>query len=737
MSKQFFISACISLVAGICLAEALVVDSDMTVSTSYSDGVSFAGDHTLTVAAGTSIHLGVIRNEGHQVVIRLEPNAQPSFSYLAGTASSCTKLEFNGGWLRDAGGWGSAWFMPDASSTVELASVGGNPILLTHPNSQWKYLVMGEGKVCTSGAGRLEIQTAGIHNGTVLFCYLNAGGANFGHTGGTVLRGNTLGTQGQICLNASDQLPPGLVELGASSGGVARIFMGNTRQYAQRIVGYGGISYLTNQTAAATTLVFTNDNALLDATLGGPSFNVKMKGTAASDTLTVKTPRITGSLTLEAGRMLLQRPRTDDGTHCATLRVGAGTALEIDGVVVTADTYLNEGGTVTTKNGGRLVLTSTVDVGNAVYDGEAARLSGASTFIKDGLGTLLYAGNRVFEPDAVHVAAGTLRFTGPTGTTNHWWRFTVKQAVSAGTTLSIGPMRLLDADLHFADGAGQGANGSQAFTAVAAGTAPSAFQPKQYLCSSMNYSTTKSGSDTPYPPTAIWNSSSVYDCTFVSPKPSLNDPASWITWTYRLPDAPVTVCGYNLKTQWGSFSSWPRSWKLESSPSGADGTWELMDERTGYTALEQGQKWYNGGGYGVGSMDGPPATKIAFDAQTPTLDTRGGLAADCAVQVDGGAELDCTKCVTRPVLSALTLDCAKGGGTLRNVALASTGTLDLVGFTGTRPYVLPYTFVDSVTAGSLSGWTVRIDGVDEPDFRLAWQNGRLCLPLTRTVLLIR
>lgn len=717
--------------------QALVVDQDMTI-TAAPGGVEFVGDYTLTVEFEGQVNLGVVTNRGHRAALRLN-SGKAQVSYIEGQNGSYTRVEFNGGILTDAGGWGSAWFKPDATSTIELASIDGNPISITHPNSQWKYLVTGAGRVFTTGSGRMDIDAAGVYSTTVLYCYMNIPSTNYLHTGGACFRGTWAGNIGNVRLNDNNCLPPGEIQLGDAGGNASRMSINCTQQIAHRIVGYGN-SAITNMTASTVTLLFTNDHSCLDAVLQGAAFNVAMSGTTDSDVFTLKTPRVSGKLSVIKGRTVVQPPRSGGAVTCGQLQICAGTALEVDGTAMTVGSYENEGGTVTFKNGGTLTVLQPVETGTTMLlDTEGLHLSGCTEFLKSGAGKLCLSGHVPFAPPMCHVAAGTVQFVGPKGTTNSWWRFTVRQSAASGGTLSIGPVRLLDVDCNFADGAGTGANGG-GYSAVSAGVLPTAYRPKQYFCTSTDYVTSKSGSDTPQSPVTIWNSSTVFDCTFNSPKPKESDPSTWITWTYRIPVPAAEIRGYNLKTQWGNGSSWPRSWKLESSPSGADGTWVLMDERSGYSSIINGQQWYNNGGYGIPGNDGHPSTKITFDSlDVAMLASRGGISSESVVRVDRGAVLDCSLCETQPALGVLEVDCADGTGvgTLKNVKLSGSGVVRLLNATGKGGDVLPLAFIDSVTTGSLAGWTVYVDGVENPNLSLAWQDGQLVIPRPGSVIIVR
>ena len=79
----------------------------------------------------------------------------------------------------------------------------------------------GGGRLITSGTGQLYVQTANIHNGTILYFRPNIPTTNNFHTGGARCTGNSDGSAAWIAFTAADQFPPGRVEIGraANAGG--------------------------------------------------------------------------------------------------------------------------------------------------------------------------------------------------------------------------------------------------------------------------------------------------------------------------------------------------------------------------------------------------------------------------------------------------------------------------------------------------------------------------------------
>lgn len=490
---------------------ALVVDRDMAISEDPG-GVEFAGDYTLTV--GASIKLGKVVNDGHQAVVKLNADSVDVVRFQ-GLNGSHTRIEFNGGALIDNGGWGTAWFDPDATSTIELASISGNPILITHPNYQIKYLkqVSTVGTVKTSGEGRMEIAAAG--NPDQLNFYMNSVDSYLvcQHTGGTLLRCNNIGGVGTFAVSANNGLPPGLIELGGTELGSCELNVGSVNNAitlsADQIQAYRTSKIVERASTFGATFVFSSDGSFLKAPLQGSKLNVTKTG--ADTTFTLQNTGVPGKFTIDAGTAIIRHPASGEHVVIKDLVVNAGATLIIDGAEVLAGSYANNGGVVTTQNGGTLSVSLVVDSGVQVLDAEKISYSGADSLVKSGMGTLYCSGEKVLDMDCLKVANGVFKFMGSSGTTNRWWRLTVKQGLNSGWPLEIGPTRLLTKDLSFAD------SGSYKQSTVPV----SEFAPCDYVCSSYDYDTTKKS------PAVIWqNGSFDVNCLFNSPKPSNQNKAS-------------------------------------------------------------------------------------------------------------------------------------------------------------------------------------------------------------------
>ena len=728
--KVFAAGAAMTVAAFGAKAETLEINQDMTLDADYT-AAYFTGDYTLSVNASRNIGsmTSGMTNDGHHAVVKIEKGGELQISSFLAKNGGYTKVEFNGGWLRDAGGWGSGWCVPDATSTIELASVNGKSILIPHPVSQWKYLNTGAGRVCTSGSGKLDIRTAHISGSQILFFYLNVNMANYQHTGGTVLRGNQAGAPGWIKFNSNYSLPQGLVELGTSDGCYCYLCLEGTTQQAEKIKGYGR-SCITNMTANASTLVFKADGSYLDAAINGSKINVTKDG--AGTTFTMKTAKVPGTFLVANGTAVVQKPSTGEALSTVDkLTLTAAGTLRIDGVTLQVGTFEDQGGTLECVNGGKLQYLTTD--GNKYYP-DTMPWPGCD-FVKAGAGSAFFCSTNALKFRSLQVAEGVLRLAGYTDTTtNKFWRFTVKATATPGNTLFLGPMRLYNRDGAFCDG-GSSYDGSTPYTLYYVGdaNAPAVkdLQPLNALFSAnaKDYNTSAgSGSDLIRPPWFMFADGTVWTCKFNSLKPKINDPSSWLVVSYRIPNDAAPVTGYDLRVSWAARAQYPGAWRLESSPTGEDGTWAIIDEKSGQSQ-PNGQSWYHGGNTGTPSKSPYPITVMN--------DQGGGFNPAMNVQVDGGATLDCTQCAARQTLAAITLDVVRGGGTLKNVQLAATGKLHLTNYSGKSGYELPLAFVDSVTTGSLGGWEVYVNGELKSNYGLAWQNGKLVVPRTGLMVYVK
>lgn len=627
-------------------------------------------------------------------IFRLGRNAALSASSVYNRNSSVVaRILFDGGLIHCANkAVDQSKFWAGEGSELRLEGVNGNPVKFTAlANAGTLFGGLGSGLVVVTGACDAVIEPVNDWNPIPEAYWGKA--VVWRQTGNL-----TLGLRGVLNMTDSNMLPFG--------SGTGRVFLegfnssqpfwlnlqGTTQKINALIA--DGRSILTNRSTSLASLVFGTENVdgRFEVKRVGGRISVEKVGTG---TLTIAQTPAFENLCVNAGTVRF------DTTSLVLkdLTAKAGATIVVDGVTVAVETIqLEDGVTMTMLNGGKVVLASDVAAGEKMVLGDSEILDGV-TLNKTGNGTLCYFGRAV--PELVHVQSGVFSLTGM-GTTNEFWRVTIKETEVAGNQLNLGPFRLFSEanNTSFCDG-GVTSGTSQNFVRVDNATPPEMLEPKRVMFSSLDYEDEtlypKHGDDTQYTPEhAMFINSTVFSCRF-NFIPRADTPSTWLVVTYRIPAlAGKLVYGYNVKTQW---NAWPRAfpgkWKVECSPSGREGTWEVADEQVTSQVGPNGASWYRSKPYPL---------KIA-DASCE------GFVSAAHVQVDAGATFDATRVVGRQPVSSLTVDVAAGGGTLKGVMFAPGGTLNLTGVPVGESFKgrVPLALVDCAD-GNLD-WKVFVNGV--------------------------
>ena len=728
MTKQFIqgIRSWMCATAVVCFSSMRLfalteVSGDYAITGSIDVPVLFTGDAILTISAGATVYLGkAVTNNGHTVTINLENGSKVQIGWLENLNGASTTINFNGGCLTDAGGSDSYWFRSyDGTGRVQLVSVNGNDIALTHPNWQRKYLRYACA-VTTSGTGRFVVHTPTSFTA-------NLADSNYSHEGGTCFYAQDGKYQGTISFTGDTQFPPGRVEIGANGANAgAWLNLSGKYMYADQVFLCSAIGGITNNATATSTLEFRYAGSVLDTPVYG---DVKVRTQRAAATLTVKRGPIS-FLENKAGSMIIKPDVAGNVVKVGKLTALKGSVLTVDGAVLEVDELEIEQGTdISCVNGGGMKVS--VEAGATNYINVANLTWNSTVFEKTGAGTMNVGSDSALSLDRVNVIAGTLRLGRIGSTTNRFWRVTFK-ATNNGGDMNLGPFRLYDDSCTPTDGAMAVKDTYEYVDRSTAGILASQLAAKEYICSRTDYSANK------YKPGCMFWCHTVCDCLF-SPGPTLDNPSSWVVMTYRIPDNGLVTSGYDVRTQWGTGypGSYPGAWSVESSIDGSDGSWELMDEQSGQMATggsDGGQRWYHSGvqsGSGVHSTS--PYRFSGFYSG-------GGISGMVDVQVAADATFDASLVPGGQMISHLTVDCTTGGGTLKGVRLAAGGTLNFVNvpqgqkLTG---YVIPLTFVDAAGTENASSWVVQKEGVAQSHYKLVWQNGGLCVPSVGTIIVIK
>lgn len=635
------------------------------------------------------------------------------------SANCDARILFNGGYLAVNNGWNSQQrFVSTAGKALIFASENGHPI-----NLRYRYGTAVSpclGRIETAGAGDFAVYSEDApdqfgwklskddfvwgHKGDFRlssYMYVNCQTADalpcLSDGGDIVLDGDN--QSNWLDLNGKDQNVNGLVS--------------------------AANSVVKNASVTAATLIF--GSARPDGVLCAP--NIQGKGEVnvrkiGAGTLTVTNTPSFANLDVINGTVKFV---SSCDVTLSSVTVAAGARLILDGVQVMVGSVTRaEGSVVTTLNGGALVKISDVAEGEKiVMDGDESIAS--VTLKKTGEGTLSYVGN--ITPAAIHVQEGEFAVAG-IGTSNEFWRVTIKETEVANNYLNLGPFRLFSetSNASYCDGGRDDTPGSQpGYTCVDSGTSPDQLAAKQVLFSSADYTYSKGekhGSDQYFlPEEAMFNNATVLSCKY-NFSPIATDATTWLVATYRIPALNGKyVRGYNVKSQWdGPKVHFPGKWKVESSPTGKDGTWEVVDEQTTSQVAPNGASWYRDQPYPLNIADAPSE----------------GCMTAINLRVDAGALFDATHVVGGQEVSFLTIDVSKGSGIAKGVRLASTGIIDVVGVSSKTPDgELPLKLMNCVTGGDLSSWTVRINGVEMKRIHLTWRGDKLALRLDGLVVIHR
>lgn len=591
---------------------------------------------------------------------------------------------------------------------IILEGQNGNPINLYLVNGGWTWPVSGVLKT----QGDCDVVISG--NGAPSYWngfYLN-GAIQWGHTGDLRLAGCF-----RMQAQANNVLPAG-----ANNGNV--VLEGNqycyfdfnqSSQKANGVIVCGQAS-LTNSAANQAVLELGGsgkDGVYAVPRVGGSPIALSKVG---SGTLTVTNTPSIAKMSVSAGQVVF----ADDDCTVGEMTLSGDTVVTVRGCTLTINALTRHGGRFETVDGGRVnvILAPSLDDHYLEIETSGIGLTTSS-------GGTLTLHNTAALGDDIHVAAGTLAFAKP-GTTNRWLRFSFTKMYTG--TFDLSELIIQDSAGARIDGGGSvvskayeregvWSDGS-AVKNVAPDVAPKDMPAQSIWSSDQTWILSEpAGGYRNRSPSAIFDGQTWSRVKF-NMTPSVANP---MVFVIRLPDAATDIRQYMIKNGY-SGQTHPSDWIVETSADGIN--WTLPVAVTGQIPPLPNPAFYN---------NGMPYQILAGSPGSP------GLVSTVNVQVDAGATLDCSGVAGgEQELAKLTVDMTAGGGMLKNVRLAETGSLALVNDAGTKKggYAVPLTFVDSITTGNLSGWTLTVNGLPS-DHRLIWKDGRLFVDKKGLVVIVR
>lgn len=424
--------------------------------------------------------------------------------------------------------------------------------------------------------------------------------------------------------------------------------------------------------------------------------------------------------------------RVTGESSIATLDVGKDAAVIVDGATLTVGALRDNGATFTCANGGKIVLAkggTGLDFTGTTGGFLNPSFAGSGTLEKTGADTMVIHQTETF-PWSVHVAEGTVRFSGVGGCTNEWWRWTIKEANAWIVELaSIGLFRPTTEPEKWIP------EPTLNVKPAPTGTSAEALAPNQsFIDSSIQLDNESGASDTTFATgyeNLFANNPARILRTQTTQIPYANKPESWIPVTFRI--ASDHIVGYSQRMGWTKSSRFPRVFSLETSANGTEWTTVLDVDNLVWSG---DASWY------LGTTDS--ATRAACPNPLPIAgyDAPGaaGLAAGVDVRVDAGATLDLANVTAEDArtVSSLTVDMSVGGGTIRGLVVAETGTLTLtnVASKSALKTAAVLTLPDVVGAENFANWTLVVNGKVSPK-RIAYEDGVVRIIPTGILVLIR
>lgn len=394
--------------------------------------------------------------------------------------------------------------------------------------------------------------------------------------------------------------------------------------------------------------------------------------------------------------------------------------------------------------------TVTIAGGNYALGGLELATANGGSFVKTGAGTA-----RLYAPGSLgatlHVAEGDAVFSA-IGLPQRYWRFTFT-GMSGGTPA---PVRLRGIYLFGATGAWEN-SGIVNSTETTANSFVTEVDTPTLAANTARYFVNSATNVVADSSQSYYKISRLYDLfstahggnnrpALLSPLVDSGNPDSHLSIEFRLNDGGNPITGYNLCNGTGTGSgAYPSSWSVFASDDGK--SWTEIDSRSGETCK-------TGSGYYTYDGGAEYATDIRSKtvAQLPSVVTEhfkfsgykgDGLEADAskaiAIQVDAGASLDLTAFTVAPQkIDGITIDLAKGGGTIHGGNIAAAGVLAIVDAGGTLNYgqPLPLVFDGVSDTENFTNWTVTVNG-EAVERELVFRDGSLAFGNTATVISFR
>lgn len=407
------------------------------------------------------------------------------------------------------------------------------------------------------------------------------------------------------------------------------------------------------------------------------------------------------------------------------LTVESGATLVVDGVTVeptSGSAAVN--GELVLLNGGRLKSSRTVE-----SDERIAGFSASGEWTKNGTGIMLVE-DPASMPSNVIVKAGTLAFTAA-GYPCDLYKWNVTNWNNRGyfdRNNGAEFYRFYLGELAFVDPSGNRI-GAGVISGKPAGTDPGELQPGE--------ATFAEGTkilDGSYGGVSSLFDNNQWPRVAVETPYTTNE--NGVTLYVRLPEGSGPVSAINFMPAYGGC---PRSWILSGSVDGGQ-TWKVLNEEEFVIASDSDVKhmeWF-------GTAENGVPLKFRFNCADTSwaVPGVGNMPPVMQLEVSPEAVADFTNVTGGQTVDTLTIDAAAGGGTVKNVSFAESGTIHLKNLpsdASLHDFSVRLTLLDAKDIANLAGWRICADGVElnAGKYKACYSEGFLRITGTGMTIIVR
>lgn len=480
--------------------------------------------------------------------------------------------------------------------------------------------------------------------------------------------------------------------------------------------------------AGAVEMGADDSNGTFDAVVRGNALTLRKIG---AGTLTV------GSSVTNIPALAISGGTVNISTSfpIGSLSIAEGASLVIDGATVTLGAVDAASlGRVSVLNGGKVVFSAEIPNGTKVEMRNAVPDNAGIEYVQTGGGTSV-----VFCAECpaatLHAVGGTIMFSAY-GMTDRFLRFTFKRTWGwlnySGVRQAPSYLRLVEFAFYDAEGTRIFSDPSTQYDV--ADVVPGSKTPDQLTgVSAMAEEGTVFDSGSGATHTSM---TGLFNHTYNGWYPyfktyELNDDAfaagHFERFYFHSNATDPAIHGYNMASP--LEKALPRTWTIEASPDGTDGSWYVVSDVVDYdNGNNRHEGWLNGVRY-EGAEAADQGLCMVF-----TNYVSAGVspnASPVSVQVENGAVIDFSNVTGGQSVNRIAYDPVTGGGTVNAARIAPNGTLELSEAPASYDEPLSLRLANAQDSANLRNWTVKVRGavVDKPltilsDGTVAFRSGK-------------